>query len=244
MGSIERPLQGWWRWERDVDNSGGALKNGKARVVLLSGPALSIVVDLVKRSTALAGEHSPPQFVFVSPNDPKKPIDGHTFSVAMTRFGNALRTAADFKDCGSDEARAVTTWTSDRPSAHDLRRTLATRLAGSGIPAEDVSACLNHTRRSITARHYDLYDRAREKRRAFDLWAEQVTGIIGQGDQSGEGSPNNQVDAPNPMTIVASADSADSVARIDSWFVFIHTIAWAAERSAQPITAPAKALAL
>jgi integrase len=124
-------------------------KNGKAHVVPLSGPALSIVVDLVKRASALAGEHSPPRFVFVSPNDPKKPIDGHAFSVAMIRFGNASSVAADAKDYGFDEVRAITTWTSDRPSAHDLRRTLATRLAGSGIPAEDVSACLNHTRRSI-----------------------------------------------------------------------------------------------
>jgi integrase len=177
---------------------------------------LSIVVDLLKRATALAGERSHPRFVFVSPNDPKKPIDGHAFSVAMIRFGNALSVATYANDCGVDEVRAITTWSTERPSAHDLRRTLATRLAGSGIPAEDVSACLNHARRSITARHYDLYDRAREKRRAFDLWAEQVEGITGEGDQSGEGSPINQVEAPNHLTIVASADSADSVSRIDS----------------------------
>ena len=185
-------------------------KNGKAHVVPLSGPALSIVVDLVKRASALAGEHSPPRFVFVSPNDPNKPIDGHAFSVAMIRFGNALSVASDYKDYGFDEVRAITTWTSDRPSAHDLRRTLATRLAGSGIPAEDVSACLNHARRSITARHYDLYDRAREKRRAFDLWSEQVTGLTGEGDQSGEGGPTNRVEATNPVTIVASSDSGFS----------------------------------
>jgi integrase len=177
---------------------------------------LSIVADLVKRAIASAGEHSPPQFVFVSPSDPKKPIDGHAFSVATIRFGNALSVSADAKDYGSDEVRAVTTWTSDRPSAHDLRRTLATRLAGSGIPAEDVSACLNHVRRSITARHYDLYDRAREKWRALDLWAEQVAGIIGERDQSGEGSPINQVDAPSPATIAASAASAHSSRRVDS----------------------------
>jgi Phage integrase family len=170
----------------------------KSHVVPLSGLALPIVVDLLKRATALSAEHSPQRFVLASPNDPKKPIDGHAFSVAMIRFGNALSVAADAKDYGFDEVRAITTWTSDRPAAHDLRRTLATRLAGSGIPAEDVSACLNHARRSITARHYDLYDRALEKRRAFDLWAEQVARIIGEGDQSGEGSPINQLDAPNP----------------------------------------------
>jgi integrase len=78
-------------------------KNGKAHVVPLSGPALSIVVDLLKRATALAGERSPSRFVFVSPNDPKKPIDGHAFSVAMIRFGNALSVAADAKDYGFDE---------------------------------------------------------------------------------------------------------------------------------------------
>jgi integrase len=191
-------------------------KNGKAHVVPLSAPALSIVVDLVKRAAALAGEHSTPQFVFVSPNDPKKPIDGHAFSVAMIRFGNALNVGADAKDCNSDEVRAVTAWTSDRPSAHDLRRTLATRLAGLGIAAEDISACLNHTRRSVTARHYDLYDRAREKRRAFDLWAEQVARIIGEGDRSGEGSPINQSGDPNRMSNVALVDSADSAAKFDS----------------------------
>ena len=69
-----------------------------------------------------------------------------------------------------------------RPSAHDLRRTLATRLAGSGIAAEDISACLNHTRTTVTARHYDLYDRAREKRLAFELWAEQIAKITGWRD--------------------------------------------------------------
>jgi integrase len=200
-----------------VDDSRGALKNGKAHVVPLSGLALSIVIDLLKLATALAGEHSHPRFVFVSPNDPKKPIDGHAFSVAMIRFGNALSVAADSKNYGFDEVRAITTWSTDRPSAHDLRRTLATRLAGSGIPGEDVSACLNHARRSITARHYDLYDRAREKRRAFDLWAEQVAGITREGDHSGAGSLINQLDAQNPVTIVASVrQSAHSSRRVDS----------------------------
>src|SRR5258708_18787651 len=118
----------------------------------------------------------------------------------MIRFGNALSVAADVKDDGLDEVRAINTWTADRPSAHDLRRTLATRLAGSGVPAEDVSACLNHARRSVTARHYDLYDRAREKRRAFDLWSKQVAGITAESDQSGEGSSINRVDAPNRLT--------------------------------------------
>src|SRR4029077_3632926 len=76
-----------------------------------------------------------------------------------------------------DYDRTVETWSSDTPSAHDLRRTLATRLAGAGVPAEDISACLNHTRGGVPARHYDLYDRAREKRKAFELWGRQAMAI-------------------------------------------------------------------
>jgi integrase len=147
-------------------------KNGKAHVIPLSGLAQSIVADLVQRAAATGQKNAPHRFLFASPNDAKKPIDGHALSVAMIRFGNALSSATGILE--TDEARAIGTWTSDRPSAHDLRRTLATRLAGSGIPAEDISACLNHTRATVTARHYDLYDRAREKRLAFELWADQI----------------------------------------------------------------------
>jgi integrase len=154
-------------------------KNGKAHVVPLSGLARSIVADLVQRAAATAQENGPRRLLLASPKDSKRPIDGHALSVAMIRFGNALSAATGPSNSGNDEVRAIATWTSDRPSAHDLRRTLATRLAGSGIPAEDVSACLNHTRTTVTTRHYDLYDRAREKRQALELWAEQVTRIVG-----------------------------------------------------------------
>ena len=154
-------------------------KNGRAHVVPLSGLAQSIVADLLQRAAATAQENGPRRFLLASPNDPKRPIDGHALSVAMIRFGNALSAATGPSSSVTDEVRAIATWTSDRPSAHDLRRTLATRLAGSGIPAEDVSACLNHTRTTVTARHYDLYDRAREKRQAFELWADQVARIVG-----------------------------------------------------------------
>ncbi len=154
-------------------------KNGRAHVVPLSWLAQSIVADLVNRAAATAQENGPPRFLLASPNDSKRPIDGHALSVAMIRFGNALSAATGPSSSVTDEVRAIATWTSDRPSAHDLRRTLATRLAGSGIPTEDVSACLNHTRSTVTARHYDLYDRAREKRQALELWAEQVMRIVG-----------------------------------------------------------------
>ena len=157
-------------------------KNGRAHVVPLSGLAQSVVADLVQRAAATAQKNVPRRFLFASPNDATKPIDGHALSVAMIRFGNALSAAAASSSLETHDAQAIGTWTSDRPSAHDLRRTLATRLAGSGIAAEDISACLNHTRTTVTARHYDLYDRAREKRLAFELWAEQIAKITGWRD--------------------------------------------------------------
>src|SRR5271166_160703 len=162
-------------------------KNGRAHVVPLCGLALSIVTDLVKRADGSVGTNSSARFLLPSPADAKGPIDGHALSVAMIRFGNALKEETASDDAAVDGNRAIGSWVSDRPSAHDLRRTLATRLAGAGIPAEDISACLNHTRSGVTARHYDRYDRAREKRKALELWDRQVARII-DGAHAGQGS--------------------------------------------------------
>ena len=147
---------------------------------------LSIVTDLVKRAEESVGTNSSARFLLPSPADAKGPIDGHALSVAMIRFGNALKEEAESGNITVDDNRAIGSWVADRPSAHDLRRTLATRLAGAGIPAEDISACLNHTRAGVTARHYDLYDRAREKRKALELWDRQVARII-DGAPAGKG---------------------------------------------------------
>jgi integrase len=149
-------------------------KNKRAHMVPLSEPALDIVTDLLKRAGHRRAIDATPRFLLASPADPREPIDGHALSVAMARFGNSLSVTNELRDVAG-EGRAVESWTSERPTAHDLRRTLATRLAASGIAAEDISACLNHTRKGVTATHYDHYDRAREKRHALGLWAEQVS---------------------------------------------------------------------
>jgi hypothetical protein len=49
-----------------------------------------------------------------------------------------------------------------------------------------VKACLNHARGDVTGRHYDQYDRLREKRRALEQWSEQVLCII-------DGTPTSNV---------------------------------------------------
>jgi integrase len=130
-------------------------KNGRAHFVPLS----RLARDAVLAATALAGETTP--YLFPSPSVANTPITGHALSVGMARFSRHLT--------GGDEA--ARTWQADPPSPHDLRRTVATRLSSLGVPAEDVSAVLNHARRDVTGVHYDFYDRSREKRHALTLWA-------------------------------------------------------------------------
>lgn len=152
-------------------------KNGKAHVVPLSDMAREVAAELVGLAQARAKAGETPRFLLPSPSGPTEPIDGHALSVAMTRFGGTMAKRED-----KAELAAARTWLADRPTAHDLRRTMATRMSAAGVPAEDVSACLNHTRKGVTATHYDHYDRAREKRRAFALWAQQVRETVeGQG---------------------------------------------------------------
>jgi integrase len=69
-------------------------------------------------------------------------------------------------------------WCADSPTPNDLRRSCATRLSAAGIPAEDVSAILGHTRADVTGRHYDHYRRAYEKRRALERWAKILASIV------------------------------------------------------------------
>ncbi|MFD1300249.1 site-specific integrase [Methylobacterium marchantiae] len=137
-------------------------KNGCSHFTPLSELARKAVSEAI----VLSGDAS--QFLFPSPSVSSKPITGHALSVAMQRFGGNVGSASE----------ASRSWASELPSPHDLRRTVATRLAGLGYPAEDVSAVLNHKRRDVTGRHYDLYDRAKEKRRALNSWSDALTELV------------------------------------------------------------------
>jgi integrase len=69
-------------------------------------------------------------------------------------------------------------WRADPPSPHDLRRTLATRLAELGVAKEDRDAVLNHRPSDVGKKHYDLYEREREKRSALAAWSARLTKIL------------------------------------------------------------------
>jgi integrase len=107
-------------------------------------------------------------YLFASPTVKGAPITAHALAVAMQRMGGRI----------TAEMPGFDSWLAEPPSPHDLRRTVATRLASLGVPSEDVTACLNHVRRDVTGRHYDMYARLIEKCRALDLWAQTIEQLI------------------------------------------------------------------
>jgi integrase len=61
---------------------------------------------------------------------------------------------------------------------HDLRRTVATRLARAGYPEEVVGRVLNHARRGVTATVYNQHAYDAEKRQALETWARVLDDIL------------------------------------------------------------------
>jgi integrase len=92
----------------------------------------------------------------------------YTLAAAMARLATVLL----------EGESGVKSWKADPPTPHDLRRTTATKLAAAGIPGEDVSAILGHARADVTGKHYDMYRRADEKRRALDRWSRILKSIV------------------------------------------------------------------
>jgi integrase len=144
--------------ELEISNSGeikswlvpaNRTKNGRAHYVSLA----PLAAEQVRDALALANGD-----ISVFPSRAGT-VTAHALAVAMARIGKAI---------------GANSW----PSTHDLRRTCATRLAAAGVPAEDIQAVLNHARGDVTGRHYDQYERGREKQVALNRWAQLVAAIL------------------------------------------------------------------
>ena len=61
-------------------------------------------------------------------------------------------------------------------SAHDLRRTVLTRLASMGVNHVVIAAVANHKQLDITGHTYD-----KEKRRALQAWGRRLEAIVHHG---------------------------------------------------------------
>lgn len=182
-------------------------KNGRSHLVPLSDQAQRIVAELLDQ----LGEGD--EFLFPSPATKRRPraatrptakqrpIAAHALAVAMARFVASL------------DDKSGRTWRIDRPTPHDLRRTVATRLAELGIPKEDRDAILNHTPRDVGKIHYDLYNREREKRQALDRWSNALSAIIDGRSPGAEIVPLRRADQAVGSADVAPAKRAPRTAR-------------------------------
>jgi hypothetical protein len=47
-----------------------------------------------------------------------------------------------------------------------------------GVPKEDRDANLNHTPSDVGSKHYDVHDRAKEKRQVLTLWNDAMARIL------------------------------------------------------------------
>ena len=123
--------------------------NGRSHRVPLS----QLAIDLVKKAMKLAGDSD---WLFPSPRG-DKPMDGTAINHALMRNVDALK-LDDFVP-------------------HDLRRTVASRLASMNVPRLVISKILNHVEKGVTA-VYDRHSYDDEKRAALDAWAKKLQTIL------------------------------------------------------------------
>lgn len=126
---------------------GARTKSARPFTVPLVAPALEIIRDAIKDV-----EHS--EYVFPSPRDWSKPIDGHAVSTAVRR---------------SQGYFGIPHWT-----AHDFRRSIATNLSIKGVQPHVIEIVLNHASSGVTRKHYNLATYESEHREALKLWAELI----------------------------------------------------------------------
>jgi integrase len=75
-------------------------------------------------------------------------------------------------------------------SAHDLRRTCATRLAEMEVAPHIIVRLLNHAQTGVTGKHYDKYTYAKEISRAMEKWGRKLEQTI-----TGQ-APDNVIQLP------------------------------------------------
>jgi integrase len=134
-------------------------KNGVEHVVPLSNAAAAILENMPR-----IGKRD--GFVFTTTR--ATPVSG--WSRAKVSIDAAVDNAAN-------DAKPLPHWT-----IHDLRRTVASGLAGLGVALPVVEKILNHVSGSFggVAGVYQRHAFADEKRDALDKWAARVGAIVGE----------------------------------------------------------------
>jgi integrase len=133
------------------------VKNGVEHFIPLSDSALAILAGLPR----IGGRDD---YVFTTTG--RTAVSG--WSKAKGSLDQAMRK-------GDPTPEPILGWT-----LHDIRRTVATGLAGLGVPMPVVEKILNHVSGSFggVAGVYQRFAFADEKREGLDKWAERVAGIV------------------------------------------------------------------
>jgi integrase len=158
----------WGKDGKDVDFKSGVwtleaelAKNNRVSDIALAPEALEILESLPR--------HKKGSYIFTT-TEGVKPING--FSQLKKRLDAELLKLR--KARGDD---ALEHW-----KLHDIRRTVATHAAETGVPVVVLSAILNHSlgpEQGITA-VYNRYKYSKERRAALEAWAKHVMKIAKQ----------------------------------------------------------------
>ena len=177
MTGQRREEIGGLRWsEVDFDRaliklSGERTKNGKPHELPLPDAALAIVKEQPRRQQRdERGECGPRDLIF---GEGEGPFQG------WGRAKAALdRRLAEF----ADKNGQVAPW-----RLHDVRRTVATRMADLGVQPHVIEAVLNHVsgHKAGVAGVYNRSLYGPEKRAALDLWANHVLMLVGGAPDAG-----------------------------------------------------------
>jgi integrase len=128
---------------------GERTKNGRAHIIPLSEPARAILAGF--------------------PRTERKHVFGRDDTFGFRGRG-AAKASLDQRVAG----KPIADWT-----PHDLRRTVATRMAELGVQPHVIEAVLNHASgKSTVAGIYNRHSYDKGKREALNLWAEHVTALI------------------------------------------------------------------
>ncbi|MCG9056638.1 tyrosine-type recombinase/integrase [Laribacter hongkongensis] len=134
-------------------------KAERAHVVHLSDQAIALLAEI--QPLTGTGQH-----VFQSPKNKHQSIDRHSLSRAVKRLhaDNALSGIKEF-------------------TPHDLRRTVATRMADIGIAPYIIEKILNHQMEGVMA----VYNRAQylaEREEALNIWGKKMAELIATDGQN------------------------------------------------------------
>jgi integrase len=149
------------RWPEIADNvitlPPERTKNKRLHRVPLSGPALGVLAAQLRRVEA---DGKPRALVF---------------GIGQRGFSGWSHCMARLHERIAEAGAPLAHWT-----AHDLRRTAATRMADLGVQPHIIEAVLNHAsgHKAGVAGIYNRSTYEPEKRQALDLWADRLTAVV------------------------------------------------------------------